>query len=253
MPKQIKTYEEFKNAEKMIIDHFKVKGYKKLGRGGEAIVFGNNTEVFRVILPKVDRYDFDSEDRGRYEQSLRDANYVTTQWLKYIKKNSDNPHLPKFTPASPINISGHTFSVTKMERLKRINPDTDTEWIILENIINSLNSARGNVTTGLKETYERVFQTYYLKGAKAKQPIDLNNYSSFKTFFPGKTKIEFKDFQQRFNELYSTVYDVWKTANRDSRLQEDISETFTSWQNFMIRAVGKTIVITDPWMAFERD
>jgi len=108
----------YEKKKKIINDHMKKLGFKLMGQGVDAQVFGKRQgPVIKVIIP----------ESGNYES----ADNVFLSFHNYCQKNINNPHLPKFKNVQgKLELVGESFRQIEMERLREIDPGSDLDNMI---------------------------------------------------------------------------------------------------------------------------
>lgn len=110
---------DYTKHKKLVIDHMKQAGYKKLGHGADALVFSKDAgTAIKIIIPQS----------GKFEA----ADNTFLAFYEYCKQHADNPHLPKFVAIggqehATFQLDGETFRQIAMERLKPIPPGSELD------------------------------------------------------------------------------------------------------------------------------
>jgi hypothetical protein len=217
---------EYKRLVKEIKDHYKAKGYKPKGQGSFGIVFTKKNDAVKVLIPKPAYFnddDFDSE--------VKKNNKVSDLWTKFVAKNKNNPHFPKYRPTTSIRKMNQSFQVVQMETLKELNED---ESSLIEHVVFEIRDRKRNAKKALEEIYKDMHS-------------EKSGYEYWAKNLP-EYKMDFKEFSKHFKQLFEAIEAVNKEANRSKIIDSDIEAN-----NFMVRVVGgsRMIVINDPWMVAE--
>lgn len=95
----------------------KDKGYKYLGGGIDKHVFLEPGTGYAFIV-----FGY----RPEHKKGFSPDQQMFADWVRYCKKNSNNPHLPRFSGMESFNFQGQTYIQCRMEHLKeapkRIGP-----------------------------------------------------------------------------------------------------------------------------------
>ena len=95
----------------------KEKGYKYLDGGIDKHVFLEPSTGYAFIV-----FGYRPEHKKGFSPDQR----MFADWVRYCKKNSNNPHLPRFSGMESFNFQGKTYIQCRMEHLKeapkRIGP-----------------------------------------------------------------------------------------------------------------------------------
>jgi hypothetical protein len=201
-----------------LVDHLMASnGYKRLGQGGEAVVYEKDAgNVIKIIIPETG------------EQGPSNIGFES--FLEYCRTHKGNPHLPRFVEGKEtITVEGEEFHQVVMEKLQEVKDPFDIEILdilqgddtesSLYNRFNTWDQALADIhefieAGGMSDATERLTQT-------RPWPSDA-------------------ELTKRFGTFFATAKDLFKYNQFGWDLHAG---------NAMQRANG-TLVITDPWVSY---
>jgi hypothetical protein len=190
------------------------KGYKYLGSGidKQAYLEPGTGQVLIVFGYRKGVDDFSPDQR------------MFIDWINYCNKNSNNPHLPKFSGFESFQFQGKNYIQARMEPLKEL-PDE----------VGMLVAQIDDVVKKSKQNFKR-------------QIKNISSYATFASADQGDSRYyELEDTirhlggEQAAMNLLQTVYQVKKFAQQH-RFSIDLHRG-----NYMMREDG-TIVVNDPFV-----
>lgn len=207
----------------IIKNHMTKKGWRLIGHGGYAMVFANrnSNKVIKINIP--DAIDDDDYTVKQLVRDIKKSDNITARFLRYIDKNKNNPHLPKYSQTKTETVQGIELKLYEMEKL--LKPSDFFDEFLVEML---------DVAWSHKDLKE-IFDGY--------------NYSKFKWI--SKQGREFKGWDDKYGDnwpqfkkdvtlLIKTMSELLKIAGDSKSMEEDLE------RNWMVRADG-TPVIIDPW------
>lgn len=209
---------DFENHRKTVARIMNKHGYRKLGAGVDAMVFGKKGEgnVVKIIIPE--------------DTIIEQSENTFAEFMKFCKQNKRNPHLPKFVNLrmDPIVIDGEKFSLQGMERLKRLSADEEKIVFVMWKF---LDDKKRNTT------FERFITTYYKERIKDHGP----------TAHPGLIKDELRINKKAAKEerFFNTLKEVMLKGKQLGFTIDIFPGEYGT--NVMKRDDG-TLVIMDPWV-----
>ena len=217
-----------KNFRSLIKEHMTKKGWKLAGQGGYAMVF-ISPDKQKVIKVHATETDGREKDPNFYKKEMDKSEAVTGKFLKFIEKNKNNPHLPRFFKTKKDKVAGVDIILYEMEPLKEI-----TSFIEKEVLLEFLEYAHGDGS--IKDFFEDHNENdgRSFKWLASKEGIGNQRWLKYVDNWP--------EFKKDFEPLISIMAKLIKVAkNSGGAIEEDIEG------NWMKRSDG-TYVIMDPWM-----
>lgn len=253
--KEAKTYRQ------KIIDHMTKKNWKMIGEGVFAVVFTNpaHNKVIKIIAPDHDEVTRAAKHFKRtkevptiYSNIIDTESKLIGKWMKFIDKNKDNPHLPKYSKTSEEEVGGLKITLYTMEKLRPLNLYDENldqyAWLLTEiffmhgkinkKIISDLFMEKLDSiidSSGSKPVWDKSSPSWFMPSNELDK-----RYMNTKTPEDGLNLL-LKDFG-----LYMDTVSKVISAGTRAGYDEDLHQG-----NIMIRPnsgpLGGVPVITDPW------
>ena len=196
------------------------KGYKYLGGGIDKQAYlepgGQVLIVFGYRQGTI--FDFSPDQR------------MFVNWINYCNKNSNNPHLPKFSGFESFEFQGRRYIQARMEALRELPGEVGN---LVGNIEEAVRKLR-------KNNYDTAFNTL----------INYAQHSSYEDedpyYYEIENTMELLGGPERAKNLLKTVKTVQQFA-RKHNYSIDLHRG-----NYMARPDG-TIVVNDPFVIWERN